>query len=162
MKKNSFPYRWPGKFLDSNYQQNTKGSKIFGRYRESLGSTRFFVFIEALRVWKRGTVTSCNCGWSILDVNVAQHVGSSAATSNYASPDINHRKYEAHWRNPSIDALLPLWESSGCILLKRKKGKMHAFKMSTRNARYIAQCPESFLSLSLSLSREKYRSYTCI
>lgn len=89
-----------------------------------------YVFIEASRVRKCGNVTSCNCGWSILNASVAQHVGSSTAASNYASPDINHRKYEGHWRNLSIDTLLPLRENSSTFLLK--KTTLY-FKMSTRN-----------------------------
>lgn len=76
------------------------------------------VFIEASRVRKCGNVTSCNCGWSILNASVAQHVGSWTAASNYASPDINHRKYEGHWRNLSIDTLLPLRENSSTFLKK--------------------------------------------
>lgn len=53
---------------------------------------------------------------SILNANVAQHVGSSTATSNYASPDINHRKYETHWHGPTIDTLLLLPENSSSLL----------------------------------------------
>lgn len=81
--------------------------------------TFWSVFIEASRARKCGNVTSCNCGWSILNASVAQHVGSSTAASNYASPDINHRKYEGHWRNLSIDTLLPLRENS-CAFLKTR------------------------------------------
>lgn len=104
------------------------------------------VFIEASRVRKCGNVTSCNCGWSILNASVAQHVGSWTAASNYASPDINHRKYEGHWRNLSIDTLLPLRENSSTFL---KKNTFY-FKMSTRNAKCIVRYPESFLSWQIS------------